>query len=422
MLANRRALAVFLLVMTASGPVGADQGRLGVAWQGFTTDLQRVGERMQARLPERIRDDPQVQMEGGRLILQAMAREVLEALGADAAHPIFLPSLGAVINIFQPNADTIYLNANVSDAGVYRLRGVSGSVRIARMAQFRSLASEVAFEEGPSSLQALAHNDFNDLHVDAQGRFDVLLSRERPAKYEGDWWQLRAGTGFLMIRQMSSDWAHERDWRVAIERLDTPVQRSRMRAEELEARLGRLAQRIGDVALSLVTHVEDLRHAGYLNRLNIMHTPGSLEGQFYYEGAYEIVPGEALIVEARVPEECLYWSTILTNDIYQTIDWINNQSSLNDMQARVDADGVVRFVLSLEDPGVPNWLDPAGHATGALQGRWTGCSSTPIPKVTKVGLADLRTVLPPDTPSVSPEQREASIRERRLHFQLRPVW
>ena len=422
MLLNKGVAAALLLLLSGAGPVGAEDRRLGVAWQVFTAELQQVGERMEARLPERLRDDPQVQMEGGRLILEAMAREVLEALGADVKHPSFLPSLGAVINIFQPNADTIYLNANVSDDGVYRLRGVSGSVRIARMAQFRSLASEVAFEEGPSSMQALAQTDFKDLHVDAQGRFEVVLSRERPLDYEGDWWQLQPGTGFLMIRQMSSDWAHERDWRVAIERLDTPVQRSRMRAEELEARLGRLAQRIGDVALSLVTHVEDLRQAGYLNRLNIMHTPGSLEGQFYYEGAYEITVGEALIVAAKVPDQCLYWSTLLTNDIYQTIDWINNQSSLNDMQARVDADGVVRLVLSLEDPGVPNWLDPAGHATGALQGRWTGCSSTPIPTVTKVHLADLRSVLPSDTPTVTPAQREATIRERRMQFQLRPVW
>lgn len=425
MLSRESVLAVCCLLVIAAGTASAraaNRPDLDVTWQKFTTELQEVGERMQARLPARLRDDPQVQMEGRQLILQAMAREVLEALGADVAHPVFLPSLGAVINIFQPNADTIYLNANVSDQGVYRLRGVAGTVRIAKMAQFRALGSEVQFDEGPSSLQALAYSDFNDLKVDAQGRFDVLLSPERPRGHEGDWWQLRPGTGFLMIRQMASDWEHERDWRVAIERLDTPVQRSRMSAEELEARLAGLAKRIGDVALSLVTHVEDLRRAGHINSLNIMHTPGSLEGQFYYEGAYEITAEEALIIEARVPEDCAYWSTILTNDIYQTIDWINNQSSLNDTQARVDADGLVRFVLSMQDPGVPNWLDPAGHATGAVQGRWTDCSSTPIPRVTKVQLAELRSALPADTPTVTPAQREATIRERRLHFQLRPVW
>jgi len=417
----KQKVAVSLLALLISMSVVAEDG-VKTAWIRFTGELEQVGQRMQARLPERLRDDPQVQQEANTLILQAMAREVLEVLGADADHPAFLPSLGAAINIFQPNADTVYLNANVSDQGAYRLRGDSGSVRIIKMAQFRSLTNEVAFEDGPSSLQALAYNDFNELTIDDQGRFDVVLSPQRPDGYRGDWWELHPGTGFLMIRQMSSDWASERDWRVAIERLDTPVQRARVSAAELEARLDILALRIGNVALSLVTHVDNMRKAGYLNRLRIMHTPGSLEGQFYYEGAYEITADEVLVVEAKVPDDCLYWSTILTNDIYQTIDWMNNQSSLNDTQARVDTDGVVRFVLSLKDPGVHNWLDPAGHASGALQGRWTGCSGTPIPEVTKVKFADLDGFLPADTLRVTAEEREAAIRERRMHFQLRPLW
>ncbi len=418
----RRWVAATLIGLAAASGTTAEDGQLEASWKQFTDELTAVGQRMQARLPPRLAGDPQVQQEAGRVILEAMAREVIAAIGADEAHPAFLPSLGAVMNIFQPNADTIYWNADVSDTGVYRLRGAAGNVRIAKLGQFRPLHSEVAFEDGPSSLQALDYRDFKELQVDANGRFDVLLSRERPAGYQGDWWQLKPGTGFLLLRQMSSDWASERDWRVAIERLDTPVQRPRTSARELEDRLAGLAPRIGDVALSLVTHVEDMREAGYINRLNIMHTPGSLEGQFYYEGAFEITPDEALIIAARVPDECLYWSTLLTNDLYETIDWVNNHSSLNDAQARVDEDGIVRFVLSLRDPGVPNWLDPAGHTTGALQGRWTDCSSTPIPTITKVPFADVRSALPADTPRVTPAEREATIRERRLHFQLRPVW
>src|SRR3546814_17283603 len=61
-----------------------------------------------------------------------------------------------------------------------------------------------------------------------------------------------------------------------------------------------------------------------------------LVGQFYYEGAYQLAPDEALLVEAKVPETCGYWSLILTDDVYGTTDWVNNHSSLNDAQARVD--------------------------------------------------------------------------------------
>src|SRR3546814_5905585 len=95
-----------------------------------------------------------------------------------------------------------------------------------------------------------------------------------------------------------------------------------------------------------------------------------LVGQFYYEGAYQLAPDEALLVEAKVPETCGYWSLILTDDVYETTDWVNNHSSLNDAQARVDKDGLFRAVISAQDPGVPNWLDTAGNASGAVQGRW----------------------------------------------------
>jgi hypothetical protein len=133
-------------------------------------------------------------------------------------------------------------------------------------------------------------------------------------------------------------------------------------------------------------------------------------------------PDEALIVEAKVPQGCTYWSIILTNDLFETTDWYNNQSSLNDSQARVDADGVVRYVLSGKDPGVPNWLDISGYSSGGIQGRWADCSSNPIPTVRKVGLSEIRASLPSDTPTVTPLDREKNIRERRSQLQQRPLW
>ena len=113
---------------------------------------------------------------------------------------------------------------------------------------------------------------------------------------------------------------------------------------------------------------------------------------------------------------------ILTNDIYETTDWYNNQSSLNGTQARVDRDGIVRMVVADKDPGVPNWLDTAGYLSGAVQGRWTDCSATPIPAVRKVALADVRKSLPQETPAVTPVQREQAIRERRAQAQMRLLW
>ena len=46
------------------------------------------------------------------------------------------------------------------------------------------------------------------------------------------------------------------------------------------------------------------------------------------------------------------------------------------------ADGSVQFVLSLEDPGVPNWLDPVGTDYGMLQFR--SYYSTAQPQVSMI--------------------------------------
>ena len=35
-------------------------------------------------------------------------------------------------------------------------------------------------------------------------------------------------------------------------------------------------------------------------------------------------------------------------------------------------DGSVRFVIAHRDPGVPNWLDTAGHQRGTVGVRWVG--------------------------------------------------
>jgi hypothetical protein len=389
------------------------------AWDSFAVELRQLGDEMMAKLPDRLRNDPQVQQEAGRLLLEAVAAKTIEAIGSDGDHPVFLPALNVTLNVGQPNADTTYRSAAITPGGIYRLRGERGSVRVFRLGQFGPTPDKAS-----SGIAAHAYNDFYSLHLDAQGRFDVILSPTRPAGYTGDWWELKPNVTNLLLRQVAFDWATERDPRVSIERLDKPVERPRPDAAELERRLRTLASSIGNTAFFLVDHVEGLRREGYINRLKEFDVSklGGLTGQFYYEGAYELAPDEALILEAKVPSKCTYWSTILTNDIYETTDWYNNQSSLNGSQSHVDSDGVLRLVISAKDPGVPNWLDTAGYPSGVIQGRWLECDDTPIPSLRKVTLADVRRSLPSDTPTITPAQREEAIRNRRSQVQQRPLW
>jgi hypothetical protein len=378
-------------------------------WAEFTEALRTLPERMLAKLPEVQRSDPQLQQEVARLALESLASCTLDAIGGDGDAPQFLPTIGQLLNIGQPNADTIYRSCTITPGGSYRITGTRGSLRLVVMTQVVPGSND------------RPHLDFATLKLDKAGRYSVLLSPEKPAGYKGDWWPLAPRTAKLMIRFVSSDWAGEVSPTIAIERVDQPIASHRPSAAVLEKRLRALPAIVDRMALLFVDHAEQLRAEGFVNRFKIFDVPeGALAGQFYYEGVYELAEDEALIVDSPIPARCDYRSLILTNEIYETTDWINNQASLNGDQA--DPDGRLRIVISAKDPGIANWLDTSGYPSGVVQGRWTGCDSQPIPEVTKVKLADLRKLLPRDAARVTPRQRQAILSARRTAWQHRPQW
>jgi hypothetical protein len=252
----------------------------------------------------------------------------------------------------------------------------------------------------------------------------VILSPTRPDGYTGDWWPLDPTSNMLLVRMVGSEWGKEVEPTLSIERLDIPATRPRPTAATLEAGLRSIPTAADFIAPLLVDRPQKMRTEGYVNKLKDVDFSqmGGLTGQFYYEGVYELKDDEALIVETKLPEHCAYRSLILTNEIYETTDWYNNQSSLNGAQAAADKDGVLRIVVSARDPGVPNWLDTAGYPTGVIQGRWLDCSSKPVPAIHKVALSDVKKSLPAETPTITARERDKQIRDRRSVLQQRPLW
>ena len=422
------ALAVFsgaASAQTPAAPVSASVPTQPAGWAELVGTLTDLPARMLAKLTPEQRADPQIQQEVARFALSALAHATLDALGQDGDHPVFMPAIGQVISIGQPNADTVYRSAKITPGGSYRLRGHRGSIRMARIAQ---VAPRIPGKVDANGMPVLGPPrvvfDINALKVDAKGNFDVIASPVRPQGYTGEWWQLQPDTNVLMMRFVGSDWASERDPTISIERIDQPVQRPRPPAAVLEARLRAMPNDITFSAMMFLDHVARLRQQGYVNSLKIFDISqgGGLTGQSYYEGAYDLKPDEALIVEAKVPARCTYHSVILTNELFETTDWYNNQASLNDSQSQPDPDGILRVVVSAKDPGVPNWLDTSGYPIGVIQGRWTECDSQPVPSVRKVPVDQVYRSLPPATRHVTPQERDRILRDRRAAVQQRPLW
>jgi hypothetical protein len=129
-------------------------------------------------------------------------------------------------------------------------------------------------------------------------------------------------------------------------------------------------------------------------------------------GNFRCAAEEAVIVELRAPR-CHHWGLSLANFWWEAIEYASHQSSLNQHQARLDADGTVRAVIAQRDPGVPNWLDPAGNERGTFAARFLLADAAPDLTLRVVPLARLREELPAGTPRVDAASRAASLARRR---------
>ena len=143
---------------------------------------------------------------------------------------------------------------------------------------------------------------------------------------------------------------------------------------------------------------------------------------FFTWGLYQLEPDEALIVEIRAPEPDAYLGFHLVNYWLQSLDYVGRTTSRNNMQAHIDADGIIRYVLAHEDPQVPNWIDVGGHPWGGMLFRAALVSEATQPTATLVPFADVRDALPADTPVVDAAARREEIRARRAHVAARFRW
>ncbi len=393
---------------------------MGDFWKEFTARLEAAGPNIIAKtwFP----DDRRSQMEAYYQLATAFAQGYITEVYTDPDYPEISPQLNSAINLAAPVPDYMYFSTPLNGAGIYRVFGFRGTSRFVEIAMYRDL--EKTLVDGKRLSRSAGQIDLDKLRLGPDGSFEVLLSAERPAGYDGDWVYLEPIINMLLVRSASYDWYNEIDARIGIERIDVPAVKPRLSAEDLEHRLAKLPVFTEKAVAIWLDHVNRQRAAGVENGLRRIDflAMGGLPGQDYFEGVYKLEEGEGLLIETDVPSQCRYWSILVTDDKFATVDWVNHQSSLNGHQARLDGDGRFRCVIAMTDPGVPNWIDTGGFTTGLIQFRWNQCNCSPEPATRKVKLSELRDALPGDTPVVSFAERETKLRQRRRGALMRRRW
>lgn len=128
---------------------------------------------------------------------------------------------------------------------------------------------------------------------------------------------------------------------------------------------------------------------------------GGLVTQVIARGRFDLGSEDAVIVEFN-PGGAAYSAIQMGGWLFQSIEALRLTSSLTRLQCGADGDGLIRAVISREDPGVTNWLDCGGLSRVMAMLRWQGL---PSPSATGGGgpgfscrlvrLDELRKALPP---------------------------
>jgi hypothetical protein len=364
-------------------------------------------------------DDPAYKADVYRQIMMQFSCGYFAFFHADAEHPDFAPLWNPVYTL-QPNPDDIYLYAPIRDDLTYRLSGNRGTVKMLLINTQGALPGIPG--EVDHTGARYADIDDGDLEIDHAGNFELLISAERPVGHSGNWLAIRPGASALMIRYRSYDWENEVDPVLSIECLSAVGPKKRLAPDEIVERVRLMAGMPVAAQRLFYTMQNQVKAEVGVNVFQPTRLGGALSRQIYIPAVYDFEADEALIVETELPKVRRYWNFQLNDPYFNAVEYVYRLSSTNGHFAHIGSDGRFRAVLSLTDPGVPNWLDTAGFQQGTIYGRWYDCDSHPLPTIKRVKLADLRRHLPVDTPVVTPEQRAEELRRRVRACQRRRRW
>jgi hypothetical protein len=362
-----------------------------------------------------IREAPHIRSEqdiaeGLDYLAGSIRAAIASAWSYDKDFPYFIRSATPYTKVGLDNPDTLYFSARIREDAEYLVTGRRGETADL---SFQILNGDYTPAEVPDSLNAF---DDRAIEINPDATFELRFG---PPKADGgpNYFTLGPRASMLLVREVWSDWT-ARPGTIAIQRV------AGIGAAPEPAHEAKLGKRYNAAAKSLVGQLKTFLQFPewfYLKLpVNTMTeprlTPGGLATQYSSAGHYELADDEALIVTVPA-SDAPYQGFQLGSMWYVSLDFINHQTSLTADQARHDPDGMLRFVVCAQDPGLANWLETTGHARGYLQIRWQRTSreftAADGPTVEKVPFAELPQRLPNyDHARVTPDEWRARIAAR----------
>ena len=351
------------------------------AWSGLQDDMAEAARTVVGPAGARSALE---RAEGFRYLTRLLAAGLeMHVEKGDVSRPVFTRMLSPTRKFLGDNPDVIYEYVPLDGRLAYRVRGRRGSEIYLAFCVYRRDAA------GKTSIAANLSDA--EMHFEDDGSFDVVLSGPRPLGAR-NWLALPPDAHSMIARQYFRDRPRGQPASLEIEAFPAASPPEPLSEVELAGRLaavGRFVRETAELsaALSVFSALNpvgreaqaapqvvggELRDEGVSARqLAASIDPKIVAGHLptpdiQYTGAWwSLAPDEAVVAEGRAPV-CRYWSLQIFNRWLESPDYRYRQVALNDSQVVLNDDGSFRVVLAARNPGVPNWLDTAGHDEGQI--------------------------------------------------------
>ncbi|MCB1844692.1 MAG: DUF1214 domain-containing protein [Halioglobus sp.] len=377
--------------------------KLRAGWHAFCDQLKDAGSLV-------FRDTtPSTDIERAKG-LRLLARNI--SLGLQFCLENNDPDFPELLHYFDPlrkqggdNSDALYVGAPINGEHTYRISGLRGDARYFAV---------TVVEDGATPWGGGVAGSLIDHEVvcDEDGRFEIVLS---PHEHSGNWICTTAGAWRVTVRQFFADWENELPMQARIDCLDAAPHDPQLTPDAVVQGLTAAAAWVRDSTLYWADMLDRWQRQpntflSYreLDDNAIDATPGGEPLICYWR-----VPVDEALVVRVVPPDARYWSVEFGNYWWETMDYRYRLCSTNCHHAVLEDSGELLLVVTHDDPGVPNWLDPSGHCEGYITVRWIGSADYPRPQCRQVPRSQLERVLPETVQRISPDERAAQLAARR---------
>jgi hypothetical protein len=393
-----------------------DDEALRNAWREFCRRLEEAGDRV---FKDYNPATPLNRADGFRFLTQNLGQVFdLAYETKDTRFPVIHAFNTPFCHLGGDCADFVYQQAWIDGESVYKVSGNRGTARFLNFTVYGPHLDKQPGTDWPG-----LHDPFGDipesnllgdqLQSEWDGSFELYIGG---SKRGPNWLPTTAVSRKLFIRHGFDSWT-ELPATMRIERVGMAEPRPLPTPEVTINAMAWAGRFVSGLMNDWPDHPYNYTTARYLEWVN--QFPPELadtaaadkrRGRAVANMAWMLAADEALIIE--FDNHSGLWSVTNMGPFFVSMDYLYRPVSYTPSRTKVDTDGKVRLILAHDDPGYHNWLDTQGFQRGNATYRNLMSEEQTVLRTRVVKRSQLAAVVPPDTLTVTREERIRQMRER----------